>query len=117
MPIKCDIKKDDRVEVIAGKNRGKIGKVKKLVADKKRIRVIVEGVNIVTRHTKPSAPGAPSGKIEKEAPLHISNVALLCPKCNETTRVAHTFLPVVGSSDRSRKVRVCKKCREHLDDK
>ena len=114
--IKCNIKKDDRVEVTTGKNRGKIGKVKKLVADKNRLRVIVEGINIVTRHTKPSAPGAPSGKLQKEAPVHISNVALLCPKCNETTRVGHEFVPVVGS-DKSRKVRVCKKCKEHIDEK
>ena len=114
--IKCNIKKDDRVEVTTGKNRGKIGKVKKLVADKNRLRVIVEGINIVTRHTKPSAPGAPSGKLQKEAPVHISNVALLCPKCNETTRVGHEFVSVVGS-DKSRKVRVCKKCKEHIDEK
>jgi large subunit ribosomal protein L24 len=114
--IKCDIKKDDRVEVIAGKNRGKIGKVKKVTADKDRIRVVVENVNMVTRHTKPGAPGQPGGKIEKEAPLAISNVALLCPKCNEATRVAHAFVPVVGS-DKPRKVRVCKKCKEHIDEK
>ncbi len=114
--IKCNIKKDDRVEVITGKNRGKVGKVKKLVVDKNRLRVIVEGVNMVTRHTKPSQPGAPSGKLQKEAPLHISNVALLCPKCNEATRVAHQFVPTVGS-DKPRKVRVCKKCKEQIDEK
>jgi len=114
--IKCNIKKDDRVEVITGKHRGKVGKVKKLLAEKSRLRLIVEGVNIVVRHSKPSAPGAPSGKIEKEAPIQISNVALLCPKCNEKTRVAHDFVPVVGS-DKQRKVRVCKKCKEHIDEK
>ena len=112
--MKCNIKKDDRVEVITGKNRGKVGKVLKLVAEKNRLRVIVEGVNKVTRHTKPSAPGAPSGKIEKEAPIHISNVALLCPKCNTATRVGHVFLPQVGG-DKPKKVRVCKKCKEQID--
>lgn len=116
MTTKSNIKKDDRVEVIAGKNRGKIGRIKKLVADKNRLRVIVENVNMVTRHTKPAGPGAPGGKIEKEAPIHISNVALLCPKCNEATRVAHAFVPVIGS-DKQRKVRVCKKCKEHIDEK
>jgi len=115
MAIKSNIKKDDRVEVTTGKNRGKIGKVKKLVLDKERLRVIVEGVNMVTRHTKPSQ-GSAGGKIEKEAPIHISNVTLLCPKCNEATRVAHAFVPVVGS-DKPRKVRVCKKCKEHIDEK
>jgi large subunit ribosomal protein L24 len=110
------IKREDRVEVITGKNKGRSGRVLKLVADKKRLRVLVEGLNKVTRHTKPGAPGAPSGKIEKEAPIHISNVALICPKCKKPTRVAHAFVPVVGS-DRQRKVRVCKKCREHIDEK
>ncbi len=57
--IKCNIRKDDRVEVTTGKNRGKVGKVLKLLAEKNRLRVLVEGVNKVTRHTKPSAPGAP----------------------------------------------------------
>jgi len=116
MSVKCSIRKDDRVEVITGKNKGKIGKVKKIVVDKTRTRVIVEGVNKVTRHTKAPSPGAPSGKIEKEAPLHISNVALLCPKCNEATRVGHIFVPQVGS-DKPRKVRLCKKCKEHIDEK
>lgn len=114
MAIKCNIKKDDRVEVITGKNRGKVGLVKKLVADKNRLRVIVENVNVVIRHTKADGAGSPGGKIEKEAPIHISNVALLCPKCNETTRVGHALVPVVGS-DKPRKVRVCKKCNEHID--
>ena len=116
MRVKCKIKKDDRVEVTTGRNRGKIGKVKKIVVDKSRVRVIVEGVNIVVRHAKAGTPGAPSGKIEKEAPLAVSNVALLCPKCSETTRVAHAFVPVVGS-EKPRKVRVCKKCKEHIDEK
>ncbi len=115
MAIKCKIKREDRVEVLAGKDKGKIGKVKKLVEHKNRLRVVVENVNKVVRHTKPSQPGAPSGKLEKEAPLAISNVALLCPKCNEKTRVGHIFVPQVGS-EKERKVRVCKKCNEQIDD-
>lgn len=115
MAIKSNIRKEDRVEVITGKHRGKIGKIKKLVADKTRVRVIVEGVNMVTRNTKPG-PGSSGGRVQKEAPIHISNVALLCPKCNESTRVGHAFVPQVGS-DKPRKVRVCKKCSEHIDEK
>jgi len=115
MAIKSNIRKEDRVEVITGKHRGKIGKVKKLVTDKNRVRVIVEGVNMVTRNTKPG-PGSPGGRIQKESPIHISNVALLCPKCSESTRVGHAFTPQVGS-DKPRKVRVCKKCNEHIDEK
>jgi len=114
MTVKCKIKKDDRVEVIAGRSRGKIGKVKKIVADKRRVRVLVEGANMVIRHLKAAAPGAASGKIEKEAPLSISNVALLCPKCHESTRVGYAFAPAIGS-DKPRKVRVCRKCKEHID--
>ena len=113
--ITCNIRKADRVEVTTGKHRGKIGTVKKLVADKSRLRVIVEGVNIVTRNTKPG-PGSAGGRLQKEAPIHISNVALLCPKCNEATRVGHAFLPQVGS-EKPKKVRVCKKCNEHIDEK
>lgn len=114
MKTKCKIKREDRVEVTTGKNRGKIGKVIKLMADKKRLRVIVENVNMVVRHTKPAGPGTPGGIFKKEAPLDISNVILLCPKCNEGTRVSYTSVPQVGS-DKLKKVRVCKKCQEHID--
>lgn len=114
MKINCNIRKDDRVEVITGKNRGKVGKVLRFEAKKDKLRVVVEGVNKVSRHTKPSAPGAPSGIIEKEAPMDVSNVALVCPKCNERTRVAHAFVPQVGGT-KAKKVRVCKKCHEHID--
>jgi len=116
MAVKCKIKKDDRVEVLTGRSRGKIGKVKKITADKNRVRVLVEGVNMVVRHAKATTPGAPSGKIEKEAPLAISNVALLCPKCHETTRVGYAFTPSAVGSGKPRKVRVCRKCKEHIDE-
>ncbi|MDR2934289.1 MAG: 50S ribosomal protein L24 [Candidatus Adiutrix sp.] len=115
MTVKCKIRKDDRVEVLTGRSRGKIGKVKKVMAEKNRVRVLVEGVNMVVRHSKASAPGAPSGKIEKEAPLPVSNVALLCPKCHEATRVGHAFAPPAVGSGKPRKVRVCRKCKEHID--
>ena len=116
MTVKCKIKKDDRVEVLTGRSRGKIGKVKKIMAVRNQVRVLVEGVNMVTRHAKAVAPGASSGKIEKEAPLSISNVALLCPKCHEAARVGYAFAPSAVGSDKPRKVRVCRKCKEHIDD-
>ena len=93
-----------------------MGSIEKGGGGRARGREIVGGANRVTRHTKAPSPGDPSGKIEKEAPLHSSNVALLCPKCNEATRVGHLFVPQVGS-DKPRKVRVCKKCKEHIDEK
>ncbi len=96
------IKKDDKVIVIAGKDKGKIGTVLKV--DKEKRRVIVEKVNIVKKHVPQQ------GIIEKEAPIHISNVMLICPKCSQPTRVGKKFL------EDGRKVRVCKKCGEPIDE-
>ena len=101
------IKKGDTVRVIAGKDKGKEGKV--LSVDVKKNRVIVEGVNIVTKHVKPRKAGEAGGRIQQEAPIHVSNVLPVCPKCNKATRVAHKVL-----ADGT-KVRVCKKCGESLD--
>ncbi len=102
-----NIRRDDNVLVTAGRERGKTGKVRQVLVDDSR--VVVEGVNIVKRHMKPrSATARQAGIIEKEAPLHVSNVALLCPKCNKPTRVGHRFLPD-GS-----KVRYCKRCNEQI---
>lgn len=102
------IKKDDKVMVIAGKDKGKIGTVLKV--DKKNQRIVVEKVNVVKRHLRPS-PSAPQGGIvEKEAPIHISNVMLICTKCSQPTRVGKKIL------EDGRKVRVCKKCKEPIDE-
>lgn len=102
-----NIRRDDNVLVIAGRERGKTGKVRQVLPSESR--VIVEGVNIVKRHMKPrSTTARQAGIIEKEAPLHISNVALLCPKCSRPTRVGHRIL-----ADGT-KVRVCKRCDEQM---
>jgi|Deesub1362A_J573_1020465.scaffolds.fasta_scaffold08570_7 large subunit ribosomal protein L24 len=101
------IKKDDTVVVITGKNKGKQGRV--LAVIPKKNRVIVERINIVKRHMKPSAKYREGGILEKEAPIHISNVMLLCPRCNKPTRIANQIL------DDGRKVRACKKCKEVID--
>lgn len=101
------IKRNDTVKVIAGKDKGKIGKVKKVYP--KQMRVLVEGVNIVKRHMRARGPETPSGIVEMEAPIHISNVMLVCPNCGEPTRVGYTFL------EDGRKVRICKKCGEVID--
>jgi len=100
------IKRDDFVLVISGKDRGKRGKVIRVIP--KESRVVVEGVNIVKKHQKPT-PTRPGGIIEMPAPIHISNVMLVCPRCNRPTRVGFTFL------EDGRKVRVCKKCKENID--
>ncbi|MEF3167732.1 MAG: 50S ribosomal protein L24 [Deltaproteobacteria bacterium] len=93
----------DRVEVICGRDRGKIGKIISIDPAKEKIRV--EGVNIVKRHTKPG-PRIKGGIIEKEAPIHISNVLLICPKCTKSVRIGKKIL------DDGTKVRICKKCGE-----
>lgn len=92
--------KNDTVKVLAGKYKGISGKVLKVFPDQNR--VIVEGVNIIKRHTKPSQRNQQGGIIEKEAPIHVSNVMVICPKCNRPTRIGHSFL------DDGSKARVCK---------
>ncbi len=100
------VKKGDMVKVIAGREKGKTGKILKTVVDKDR--VVVEKINLVKRHRKPDAKGK-GGIVEKEAPLHISNVMYLCSKCDAGVRVGYRVL------DDGKKVRVCNKCKEILD--
>ena len=102
------IKKNDTVRVIAGNARGMEGKVLKVFPDTNR--VIVEKVNMIKRHTKQTSQADQGGIVEKEAPISASNVILICPKCGEPTKTAHTKL-----AD-GRKVRRCKKCNETLSD-
>ncbi|MGB9847153.1 MAG: 50S ribosomal protein L24 [Desulfotomaculales bacterium] len=101
---KVHVRKGDTVLVISGKYAGKRGKV--LSVEPKKSRVIVEGVNVVKRHARPTRALPQGGIIEKEAPIHSSNVMLVCSKCNKPTRIAKKFLAEGG------KVRVCKKCGE-----
>ncbi|MBI2412664.1 MAG: 50S ribosomal protein L24 [Deltaproteobacteria bacterium] len=100
------IRKDDQIMVIAGKEKGKTGKVTRVQPDKGK--VFVEKVNLVKRHQKPSAKYKQGGIIEKEGPIAISNVMLLCAKCKGPVR---TGVKVDGD----KRVRVCKKCGEVLD--
>ncbi len=105
---KLNIKKEDRVLVIAGRDRGKVGKVLRVLPDRKR--VLVEKVNMIKRHTRGGASQTGQGGIvEKEAPVQISNLKLICGKCTEPTRVGRKVL------EDGRRVRVCKKCGEQLD--
>lgn len=101
------IKKNDSVVVIAGKEKGKTGKVLRVIP--KKDRAIVEKLNMVKRHMKPGAQSRQGGILEREAPIHISNLMLLCSKCTDPTRVGYRIL------DDNRKVRVCKKCDEIID--
>jgi large subunit ribosomal protein L24 len=101
------IAKNDIIEVIAGNDRGKRGKVLKVFPDTNRL--LVEGVNFVHRHTRPTKQGGQGGIIEKEAPLNASNVLLVCSKCNSGVRVRTQVL-----TDNS-KSRVCTKCGEMIE--
>ncbi len=101
------IKKGDSVKIIAGNSRGKTGKVLKVFPESRRI--IVERVNFIKRHTKPRSQSDPGGIQEREAPISISNVMLICPKCGGETRVGMMF------TDDGSKIRICKKCREMID--
>ncbi len=99
------IRKNDNVIVIAGNARGKTGKVLKVFPDKDRI--IVEGVNIIKRHTRPSQRNPQGGIVQKEAPIHVSNVMLLDPKTNQPTRVGMKVIKDETTGKKSR-VRVAK---------
>ena len=84
------IRKNDSVMVIAGKERGKTGKVLKVLLDKDA--VIIERTNMVKRHTKPRGPQQPGGIVEKEARIHASNIMIMCDKCNAPVRIGHKIL-------------------------
>ena len=104
---KCHIKKDDKVKVITGKDKGKIGKVLKI--ERKQHRILVENINVVKRHTRPTAQNRQGGIVESEAPLPWSNVMLLCSKCLNPVRIKMQRL------DDGNKVRTCRKCNEVID--
>jgi large subunit ribosomal protein L24 len=103
---KLKIRKNDTVMVIAGRDRGKTGKVLRVLP--LRGRVIVERLNMVKRHTKPRGAASPGGIVEREAPLEISNVMVLCDRCNAPVRIGIKF-----AADGS-KSRVCRRCGDAL---
>jgi large subunit ribosomal protein L24 len=104
---KCRIKKDDKVKVIAGKEKGKMGKVLKVLRDENRL--IIENVNFVKCHTKPGGQTRQGGIVDKEASIHSSNVMLMCNKCINPVRIKMQRL------EDGKMVRVCRKCGEIVD--
>lgn len=101
------IRKNDEVVVILGRDRGKKGKV--LSSSPKDYNLIVEGINMIKRHMRPRGTMRQAGIIEREAPIHISDVKLICKKCNKPARVGFQYL------EGRNKVRICKKCHEVID--
>lgn len=96
------LRRGDQVEVIAGKDKGRVGKILKI--DREGGRAVVERVNVRTKHQKPVNAQQPGEIVKKEAPIHISNLMLVCPECTKTVRTGKKFL------EDGTKVRVCKKC-------
>jgi len=106
--LQTPVRKNDTVVVVGGKDRGKRGRVLRVVPD--RNRVIVEGVNFIKRHTRPNPQqNVKGGVVEREASLHASNVQIVCPECGAPTRIGHEIL---GDG---RKVRMCRKCDGAVD--
>jgi len=111
-PVKIQLKKNDQVKVIAGRDRGKTGRV--IEVNKTTGRVLIEHVNMIKRHTRKNPAKQIAGGIaEKESPIAVSNVVILCPKCGPV-RIAHHTADTAGVVRRSR---VCRKCGQTLDKK
>lgn len=106
------IKRGDKVKVIAGKDKGKKGKVLQIFPD--RNKASVEGINLAIKHLRPKKQGEKGQKIEFPAPLNISNLMIMCPRCNRPTRVKSKISPQPGDK-KAQKVRICSKCKEFID--
>ena len=104
---KCLLKKDDKVKVLVGKDKGKIGKILKV--DRQKDRVLVENINLIKRHSRPSASNRQGGIVETEAPIDRSKVMLMCGKCMTPSRIKTQRL------EDGKKTRVCAKCSEIID--
>ncbi|MFH2059037.1 MAG: 50S ribosomal protein L24 [Pseudomonadota bacterium] len=104
---KIRLKKDDKVKVLTGKDTGKIGKVLKV--NKKTNRVIVENINVVKVHQRPSKANPQGGIVEKNMPIHISNLMIMCNSCIKPTRIGMKQL------EDGKRVRICKKCSQQID--
>src|SRR5436190_7835220 len=112
-PVRIDIKKEDTVRVISGRDKGKEGRV--LAVDRETGKLLVEHVMMIKRHTRPN-PGKQikGGIAERESPIQVSNVMIVCPGCHKAVRIAHHVDTTHGKTRRSR---VCRKCGQTLDRK
>ena len=104
---KIRLKKDDKVKVLTGKDQGKIGKVLKVV--KKTNRVIVENINVVKVHQRPTQANPQGGIVDKTMPVHVSNLMIMCNSCVKPTRIG------IKQLEDGKRVRICKKCNQQID--
>jgi large subunit ribosomal protein L24 len=113
-PVRIDIKKEDTVKVLSGRDSGKTGRV--LQVNRETGKVLVEHVMMIKRHTRPNpAKQIKGGIAERESPINASNVMVVCPQCHKATRIGHHVDAVAGG--KSRRTRVCRKCGATLDRK
>ncbi len=113
-PAHIELKKEDTVKVIAGRDKGKTGRV--LRVNRETGRILVEHVGMIKRHTRPNPQKQIKGGIaERESPIAVSNVMIICPGCNKAVRVKHRVDHVAGG--KSRRTRECRKCGQTLDKK
>lgn len=106
-----DIKKNDKVKILTGKDKGKTGKILQVLP--KEGKVSIEGLNLLIKHLRPQREGEKGQRIEFPAFINVSNVALVCPKCGKPSRVGHKV--VKGEGKKDKKFRVCKKCQEIIE--
>ena len=106
-----DVRKGDTVLVLAGKDRGKRGTVERIERTKRGFGVVVPGINMAQRHQRAAIANAEAGILDIPVPLHISNVQVVCPRCNQPTRVAHRLL----EGEHARSTRLCKHCGEQIE--
>ena len=113
-PVRIDIKKEDTVKVLSGRDSGKTGRV--LQVNRETGKVLVEHVMMIKRHTRPNpAKQIKGGIAERESPIYASNVMVVCPQCHKATRIGHHVDAVAGG--KTRRTRVCRKCGATLDKK
>ena len=105
--MKTKIKKDDKVKVLTGKDKGKIGKVLRIV--KKTNRVVIENINVVKVNQKPTQANPQGGIVEKNMPIHVSNLMIMCNSCVKPTRISMKLL------EDGKRVRICKQCNQQID--
>ncbi len=105
--MKTKIKKDDKVKVLTGKDKGKIGKVLRIV--KKTNRVVIENINVVKVNQRPTQANPQGGIVEKNMPVHVSNLMIMCNSCVKPTRISMKLL------EDGKRVRICKQCNQQID--
>jgi large subunit ribosomal protein L24 len=106
-----NVRRGDTVLVLAGKDRGKRGTVERVEKTKRGFGVVIPGINMAKRHTRARSRTQSAGIIDLPVPLHVSNVQVVCPRCDQPTRVAHAKL----EGEKGRRTRVCKRCGEQIE--